>query len=213
MKTIHSKTTTNVTKILFADDHQIVREGLAMLIDREEDLKIIAEAENGVEAVRLARELKPDVAILDLRMPVKDGAAAASEILSDDPGAKIMLLTSFTTAAEIKVALDAGVMGAVVKDCSSETLIAAIRVVARSEKYISPEITSIIEEKRLAPTLSARQKDILRLVSKGFNNEEIAERIGITRHGVKAHLAIAFERLGVASRAEAASMAVSLGLI
>ena len=134
MKTIHNKTTTNVTKILFADDHQIVREGLARLIVREEDLKIIAEAENGVEAVRLARELKPDVAILDLRMPVKDGAAAASEILSDDPGAKIMLLTSFTTAAEIKVALDAGVMGAVVKDCSSETLIAAIRVVARSEK-------------------------------------------------------------------------------
>lgn len=213
MKTIHSKTTTNVTKILFADDHQIVREGLARLIDREEDLKIIAEAENGVEAVRLARELKPDVAILDLRMPVKDGAAAASEILSDDPGAKIMLLTSFTTAAEIKVALDAGVMGAVVKDCSSETLIAATRSVARGEKFISPEITSIIEEKRLAPTLSARQKDILSLVSKGFNNEEIAERIGITRHGVKAHLAIAFERLGVASRAEAASMAVSLGLI
>ncbi len=213
MKTMHSKTTPNVTKILFADDHQIVREGLARLIDREEDLQIIAEAENGVEAVRLARELKPDVAILDLRMPVKDGAAAASEILSDDPGAKIMLLTSFTTAAEIKVALDAGVMGAVVKDCSSETLIAAIRAVARSEKYISPEITSIIEEKRLAPTLSARQKDILRLVSKGFNNEEIAERIGITRHGVKAHLAIAFERLGVASRAEATSLALSLGII
>ena len=213
MKTIHSKTTTNVTKILFADDHQIVREGLARLIDREEDLQIIAEAENGVEAVRLARELKPDVAILDLRMPVKDGAAAASEILSDDPGAKIMLLTSFTTAAEIKVALDAGVIGAVVKDCSSETLIAAIRAVASGEKYISPEITSIIEEKQLAPTLSTRQKDILWPVAKGFNNEEIAERIGITRHGVKAHLAIAFERLGVSSRTEAASLALSLGLI
>lgn len=213
MKTVLSKNTPKVTKILFADDHQIVREGLARLIDREEDLKIVAEAENGIEAVRLARELKPDVAILDLRMPMKDGAAAASEILKEWPGAKIMLLTSFTTAAEIKVALDAGVMGAVVKDCSSETLIAAIRSVARGEKFISPEIASIIEEKRLAPTLSARQKDILRLVSKGFNNDEIAERIGISRHGVKAHLAITFERLGVASRAEAVSIAVSLGLI
>lgn len=146
-------------------------------------------------------------------MPMKDVASAAAEILADDSGAKIMLLTSFTTAAEIKVALDAGVMGAVVKDCSCETLIAAIRMVARGEKYISPEIASIIEEKRLAPTLSARQKDILRLVSKGFNNDEIAERIGISRHGVKAHLAIAFEHLGVASSAEAASIAVSLGII
>ena len=207
------KTPRTKTKILFADDHQIVREGLTRLIDREDGLEIVAEAENGVEAVRLARELRPDVAVLDLRMPMKDGSAAAEEILRDNPGAKIMLLTSFTSDAELKVALDAGVKGAVVKDCSSETLIEAIRAVARGEKYISPEIASIIAEKRLAPTLSARQKEILRLVSKGFSNDEIAERVGITRHGVKAHLAIAFERLGAASRTEAASMALSLGLI
>lgn len=201
------------TRILFADDHQIVREGLSRLIGREDGLMIVAEAENGLEAVRLAQELHPDLAILDLRMPVMDGAAAAKEILGADPAAKILLLTSFATAAEVKVALDAGVLGAVVKDSSSETLIEAIRATARGEKFVSQEIADIIAEKQLAPTLSTRQKDILRLVAKGFNNEEIAERIGITRHGVKAHLAIAFERLGVASRAEAASMAVSLGLI
>ena len=207
------KTMGGTTRILFADDHQIVREGLSRLIGREDGLMIVAEAENGLEAVRLAQELHPDLAILDLRMPVMDGAAAAKEILGADPAAKILLLTSFATAAEVKVALDAGVLGAVVKDSSSETLIEAIRATARGEKFVSQEIADIIAEKQLAPTLSARQKDILRLVSKGFNNEEIAERIGITRHGVKAHLAIAFERLGVASRAEAASMAVSLGLI
>ena len=213
MKTIHSKTTTNVTKILFADDHQIVREGLARLIDREEDLKIIAEAENGVEAVRLAHDLSPDLVILDLRMPVMDGAAAAKEILGADPNARILILTSFATAVEIKVALDAGVLGAIVKDSSSETLIEAIRATARGKKFVSPEIADIIAEKQLAPTLSTRQKDILRLVAKGFNNDEIAEQIGITRHGVKAHLAIAFERLGASSRTEAASLALSLGLI
>ena len=201
------------TRILFADDHQIVREGLSRLIGREDGLMIVAEAENGLEAVRLAQELRPDLAILDLRMPVMDGAAAAKEILGADPTAKILLLTSFATAAEVKVALDAGVLGAVVKDSSSETLMEAIRATARGEKFVSPEIADIIAEKRLAPTLSTRQKDILRLAAKGFNNEEIAERIGITRHGVKAHLAIAFDRLGASSRTEAASLALSLGLI
>ena len=201
------------TKILFADDHQIVREGLSRLIDRESDIKIVAEAENGLEAVRLARELRPDLVILDLRMPVMDGASAAKEILGAEPTAKIMLLTSYATAAEVKVALDAGVLGAIVKDCSSETLIEAIRATARGEKFVSQEIADIIAEKLQAPTISTRQKEILRLVAKGFNNDEIAEQIGITRHGVKAHLAIAFERLGASSRTEAASLALSLGLI
>lgn len=207
------KTMGGTTRILFADDHQIVREGLSRLIGREDGLMIVAEAENGLEAVRLAQELHPDLAILDLRMPVMDGAAAAKEILGADPAAKILLLTSFATAAEVKVALDAGVLGAVVKDSSSETLIEAIRATARGEKFVSQEIADIIAEKQLAPTLSPRQKDILRLVAKGFNNEEIAEQIGITRHGVKAHLAIAFDRLGASSRTEAASLALSLGLI
>lgn len=199
--------------ILFADDHQIVREGFVRLVGREADMKIVGEAENGLEAVRLAIELKPDVTVLDLRMPLKDGATAAAEILAANPDAKIMLLTSFATAAEVKVALDAGVLGAVVKDSSSETLIEAIRTTARGEKFISREIADTLAEQRLTPAISDRQKDILRLVAKGFNNDEIAGRIGITRHGVKAHLAIVFERLGASSRTEATSIALSLGLI
>ena len=199
--------------ILFEDDHQIVREGFVRLVGREADMKIVGEAENGLEAVRLAIELKPDVTVLDLRMPLKDGATAAAEILAARPDAKIMLLTSFATAAEVKAAIDAGVMGAVVKDCTSETLIEAIRTTARGEKFISREIADTLAEQRLTPAISDRQKDILRLVAKGFNNDEIAERIGITRHGVKAHLAIVFERLGASSRTEATSIALSLGLI
>lgn len=201
------------TKILFADDHQIVREGLARLIDREDDMRIVAEAENGADAVRRARELKPDLIILDLRMPVKDGATAAAEILAADPNAKILLLTSFATAAEVKTALDAGVLSAVVKDSSSETLINAIRTTTRGERFISQEIADTLAERKVEPAISDRQREILRLVAKGFNNDEIAEQLGITRHGVKAHLAIVFERLGASSRTEAASIALSLGLI
>jgi DNA-binding NarL/FixJ family response regulator len=200
-------------KILLADDHQIVREGLIRLIDKENSLEIVAEAENGLEAVRLTEEYTPDLTILDLRMPQMDGATAAVKILETNPEAKILLLTSFATAAEIKVALDAGVLGAVVKDSSSDTIIEAIKATARGEKFISPEIATTVAEQRLVPTLSERQKAILKLVTKGFNNDEIAEHIGITKHGVKAHLSIAFERLGASSRAEAASMALTLGLI
>ena len=203
----------NPTKILFADDHQIVREGLARLIDREKDLKIVAEADNGLEAVRLTKELKPDLIVLDLKMPVMDGTAAAVEILRDDPNARILILTSFATSAEIKTALDAGVLSTIVKDSSSETLIDALRRTARGEKIISPEIADTLSAQRQTPTLSPRQLEILRLVSKGFNNDEIADRIGISRGGVKAHLAIAFDRLGASSRTEAASLAVSLGII
>ena len=207
------KQTRNLTKILFADDHQIVREGLARLIDREKDLKIVAEADNGRDAVRLAKEIRPDLIVLDLKMPVMDGTAAASAILRENPGARILILTSFTTNAEVKVALDAGVLSAIVKDCSSETLIDALRRTARGESVVSQEIADNITEQQQMPALSPRQLDILRLVSKGFNNDEIAERIGLSRGGVKAHLAIAFDRLGASSRTEAASLAVSLGII
>jgi DNA-binding NarL/FixJ family response regulator len=207
------KRSSDTVKILFADDHQIVREGLMRLIERESDLKIIAETDNGTDAVRLALQLRPDVTILDLRMPGLDGASAAVEILKRAPESKIVLLTSFTTAADIKRALNAGALGAVIKDCPCEMLIEAIRSVANGEKFVSQEIANIMEEAKRLPALSPRQKDILRLVAKGFNNDEIASRIGITRHGVKAHLAIVFERIGASSRTEAASLAISAGII
>ena len=200
-------------KIIFADDHQIVREGLARLIDREKDLKIVAEADNGRDAVRLTKELKPDLIVLDLKMPIMDGRAAASAILREDPNARILILTSFTTNVEVKDALGAGVLSAIVKDCPSETLIDALRRTARGESVVSQEIADNITEQQQMPALSPRQLDILRLVSKGFNNDEIAERIGLSRGGVKAHLAIVFDRLGASSRTEAASLAVSLGII
>lgn len=202
-----------ITRIIFADDHQIVREGLARLIDREKDLKIIAETDNGNDAIRLFSELKPDLIILDLRMPQRDGATAAKEILSSNADARIMILTSFATAAEVRDALQAGVTSAVVKDCSCDILIDAIRRTAHGEQIISPEIADTLKAQSTIPNISSRQKEVLHLVSKGFNNDEIAERLGITRHSVKAHLAITFERLGASSRTEAATIALTMGLI
>ena len=163
--------------------------------------------------MNLARTLAPDLIILDLKMPQKDGATAAIEILNENPAAKIMLLTSFATATEVKAALDAGTLSAIIKDCSSEELIDAIRGTMRGERTISQEITDALDAQEPQAPLSSRQKEILSLVSKGFNNGEIADRVGITRHGVKAHLAIIFKRLGAASRVEAASLGLSLGII
>ena len=201
------------TTVLFADDHQIVREGLARLIDNEADLKIVAEADNGEDAETKSLALRPDVIVLDLRMPRKDGAKAAKDILRQNPSAKILILTSFGTSKEIKPALNAGVLGAIVKDASSETLIDAIRAVARGERRLSPEIEDAMAVVRPAITLSNRQKDILQLVAKGFRNDEIAEMIGISRGGVKAHLGIIFSRLGATSRTEAVSVAYNEGLL
>ena len=201
------------TKILLVDDHLVVRMGLSLMISRQGDMKLVGEAENGEQAVVLAGELQPDVIIMDLQMPIMDGATATQKILVENPGARILILTTFGATADAARALNAGAVSAISKDSSQESLLAAIRATARGEKFVSQEIADIIAEKQLAPTLSPRQKDILRLVAKGFNNEEIAEQIGITRHGVKAHLAIAFDRLGASSRTEAASLALSLGLI
>lgn len=203
----------STTTVLFADDHQIVREGLARLIDNEDDLKIIAETDNGEDAERMVLELKPDVTVLDLKMPRKDGAKAAIDILRRNPSARILILTSFSTSEEIKPALNAGVLGAIVKDASSEVLIDAIRAVARGERRVSPEIDDALTAAEPMVSLSDRQKEILQLVAKGFNNDEIAERIGISRGGVKAHLSIIFSRLGATSRTEAAALGISTGLI
>ena len=207
------KRSSDTVKILFADDHQIVREGLMRLIERESDLKIIAETDNGTDAVRLALQLRPDVTILDLRMPGLDGASAAVEILKRAPESKIVLLTSFTTAADIKRALNAGALGAVIKDCPCEMLIDAIRSVANGEKFVSQEIANIMEEAKRLPALSPRQKDILRLVAKGFNNDEIASRIGIRLDSVEAIANALFVKLGASNRAEAVAIALRKHLL
>ena len=196
------------TRILLADDHLVVRMGLAAIIGIEKDLVVVGEASNGIEAVCLASELTPDVIIMDLMMPKLGGANATAEILKVNSAAKILILTSFGTSEDLKRALDAGAVGALVKDSAHAELIAAIRSVANGKRTLSPAIDRQLKSSAPAPDLSTRQIEILSYVAKGLTNAEIATLIGIGPDCVKAHLKVAFARLNASSRSEAVVIAM-----
>ena len=195
-------------KIMIADDHQIVRMGLSSIFGKEADISVIGEAKNGIEAIRLARELKPDVILMDLMMPKKNGVQATLEILEENPEAKILILTTFGTADEVRQALDAGALGVIVKDTLHEQLIAAIRNTATGKRVVSDEIQRHLDVYPPKPALSPRQIEVLSHVAKGMTTKEISEIMGIGTDGVNAHLRVIFTRLGAASRTEAVSIAI-----
>ena len=200
-------------RILLADDHLVVRMGLAAIIGIEKDLELAGEAGNGQDAVRLAAELNPDVIIMDLMMPKLDGVRAIERILKENPDQKVLILTTFGASEDIKRALNAGAIGAVVKDSAHAELIDAIRATARGERTLSPSIKSQLKTSDSAPNLTPRQIEILSYVAKGLNNREIAPLIGIGPDCVKAHLKTAFARLGAASRSEAVAIAIQKHLL
>lgn len=200
-------------KVLLADDHLIVRMGIAAIISLEKDMTVVAEAENGIDAVRLAAEKHPDVIVMDLMMPKLDGAKATSEILEANPETKIIILTTYGGSVDIRRALDAGARSALIKTASQTDIIAAIRSTASGESVICPEISNTLREDAESVTLSERQLEILRYIAKGLNNREIAEILHVGRDCVKAHLKTIFAKLGVASRSEAAAFAVDRNMI
>lgn len=203
----------NTIKIVLADDHLVVRMGLAAIIGIETDLSLVGEASDGLEAVQLVDKLNPDVVIMDLMMPRLSGAAATEQILKKHPGVKILILTSFGNSDEISRALEAGALGALVKDSAYDELIAAIHAVHAGKRTLSPaikrQLTAIPQEAELKP----RQLEVLNYVAKGFNNREIAKLIGIGPDCVKAHLSSCFARLGAASRSEAVAIALRKNLL
>ena len=200
-------------KILLADDHLVVRMGLALMISRQNDMVLVGEADNGESAISLAKELQPGVIIMDLQMPVMDGATSTQRILANNPKAKILILTTFGATADAARALDAGALGAMSKDSSQDTLLSAIRATARGEHVIDDDIRASVETFRTAPKLSTRQIEILDYASRGLENAEIAKLLGISADGVKKHLKIIYTALGASTRAEASSLAIRLGLI
>ena len=200
-------------RILIADDHQIVRMGLTTIFAKETDLEIVGEARNGLEAVRLAREVHPDIVLMDLLMPRKSGADATVEILAADPSAKVLILTTFGESDEVKRALDAGASGALIKDTPYMKLVAAIRAVARGKRIISPEIQQNLSAQSAAPELSARQLEILKYVANGLTTKAISDRLDIGPDGVNAHLRTIFSKLGASSRTEAVAIALRKRLL
>ena len=203
----------NKIKVLLADDHLVVRMGISAIISLESDLTVVGETDNGIDAVRLARELKPDVIVMDLMMPRMNGVNATTEIMKDNPSAKILVLTTFGTSQEIGKMINAGAKGALVKTSSKTEIIAAIRTVASGGHVMSDEIRNTMRTASETPKLSNRQLEVMNLVAKGFSNQDIADFLGIGVNGVKDHLKHIYAILDVSSRAEAASLALNLNLI
>ena len=200
-------------RVLLADDHLVVRMGLAAIIDLEKDMTVVGEAGDGKEAVALAARLRPDVIIMDLMMPRLNGADATAAIRAANPDAKVLVLTTFADSDDLKRALDAGAIGAIVKDSAHSELIRAIRETAAGTRHISTVIER--QMKAAAPDieLTPRQIEILGYIAQGLSNAEIAGAIGIGRDCVKAHLKTAFARLGAASRSEAIAIALRKRLL
>ena len=199
--------------VVIADDHAVVRDGLAAVIGFQKDLKVVGQAENGRKAVEVCERLKPDVAILDLMMPELSGANAVSEIRKVSPSTRIAVITSFTDAFDISMALENGALSAIAKSSSTEEFIDAIRRTSSGERVVSQEFGAALRESRLLPDLSERQRDILKLVANGYTNSEIARQHHLTQANVKFHLLTIFRKLNAANRAEAISIALRKHLI
>ena len=200
-------------RVLLADDHMVVRMGIASVLTFAGGMEVVGEAETGLAAVKLAHELKPDVVLMDLKMPGLGGAEATAQIHAQDPEVKVLILTSFAASVDIKKAMDAGASGALEKNSSRTEIIDAIHGVASGQQVMSEEIRNTIRSISVIPELSARKVEILNLVAKGLSNREIAEIVGVTSETVKDHVAKILKAIGASTRAEAVSMAINLGLI
>ncbi len=213
-------------RILIVDDQELFREGLHTLLSMQPDLQVVGEARNGEEALRLAGELNPDVVLMDLHMPVLNGVAATRHLKSTRPEIKVIVLTTFDDDEDVFEGLRAGAIGYLLKDVASEKLVEAIRAVARGAAFLQPSIAGkvIAEFARLSPylppqaqplvePLSERELDILRLLSQGASNKEIADDLVITVGTVKNHVTSILAKLGVRDRTQAALKAKELGIM
>lgn len=199
--------------ILIADDHTLVRMGLAALLNMQKDMSVVGQAKNGAEAVSETLRLRPDIVIMDLMMPVKDGIAATGEIKAALSDAKVIILTTYTTSDGIMRALDSGAIGAVFKSDANDELLTAIRAVADGKKFISPAIKRQFRSDPPADPLSPRQTDILKGIIDGKSNTDIAKDLGISPTVVRDHTSIIFEKLGVTNRTEAVATALRKHLL
>lgn len=200
-------------RILIADDHEIVRSGLSLVLGYQKDLTVVGQASGGEDAVREARRLKPDLVILDLMMPGMDGAQATKAILADNPLTRVLILTTYATSAEILEALDAGASGALSKDTSNVDLVQALHDVLDGKSALSPDIRDLMLASDSASTLTARQLEILGYIAKGLSNRDIASLLAISEDGVKFHLRSIFSKLGAATRTEAVSITLRKRLL
>ncbi len=205
------------TRILIADDHSVVRQGLRMFLALDPDLEVVGEAADGAEALRLARELRPDVLLMDLLMPVMDGIAATQAVRQELPDTEVLALTSVLEDASVVGAIRAGAIGYLLKNTEADELRRAIRAAADGQVQLSPEAAARLMREVRAPerpeALTERETDVLRLVAEGKANKEIAYSLRIGEKTVKTHVSNILAKLGVQSRTQAALYAVKIGLV
>ena len=200
-------------RILVADDHFVVRIGLVALVNTEPDLEVVGEAVDGAQAVAAFEKHKPDLVLMDLRMPVKDGVRATAEIKAKYPNARVLMLTTFDGDTDIHRAIEAGAQGYVLKNTTGDKLIPALRAVAAGQKWIPKEIATRLASRNLFEDLTPRELQVLEQMAKGLANKEIAEVLKITAHTVKDHLKSILGKLHVADRTEAVTVALQRGII
>jgi len=209
-------------RILLADDHKIVREGLKALLDKESDMEVVAVAEDGRTAVQLARDLLPDVAVIDIGMPGMNGIEATRCISVENPGTRVLVLSMHSARRYVLEALSAGAKGYILKDCASEELARALRIVAANETYLSPKIAGIlvkdcvtflpVESETGASILSRREREVLQLIAEGHNTKEIAFMLDVSIKTVETHRQQLMKKLNLQSVAGLTRYAIREGL-
>jgi DNA-binding NarL/FixJ family response regulator len=203
-------------RLLIADDHPVVRDGLRAMLATQPDMELVGEAATGTEAVAQARALRPDVVLMDLQMPELDGPAAIVTLREQAPEVRVLVLTTYGTDADISRAVDAGATGYLLKDAPREQLFGAIRAAARGESVLSPSVATRVLGRMRAPAeeaLSPRELEILGAVARGLSNKDIGRQLYVSEATVKTHLLRVFSKLGVDDRTAAVTVALERGII
>ena len=206
-------TTSSTIRILCADDHSLVRKGIASILANESDIRLVAEASNGREAVEQFRQHRPEVTLMDLRMPEMDGIEASRQILHEFPEANIIALTSYDGDQEIYRALEAGVKGYLLKEMVHTEVLRAIRVVHSGKRLMPPEVAQRLSEYFPQAALSPREVEVLTLVARGLSNKEIAQQLGTAAGTIKIHVQNILAKLGASDRTHAVTIGVQRGII
>jgi DNA-binding NarL/FixJ family response regulator len=205
-----------VIRVLVVDDHPVVRSGLIGMLDIEDDLDVVGEAGDGEEAVLRAVELRPDVVLMDLRMPRLDGAGATARIVAQVPATRVLVLTTYDTDADIVRAVEAGATGYLLKDTPRSQLVDAVRAAARGETVLAPPVAARLVSRMRAPVteaLTPREVQVLAAVARGLSNPEIGRELFIGEATVKTHLLRVFAKLGVDDRTRAVTVAMERGIL